>query len=307
MSKIVIVGVATYEMYSYVSRFPKSGETISGDSLEIGFGGKGANQAIIAQKMGAKTSLISTVGDDDFGKQVIQNLVAYSVPTDHVRTIPNKKTGISFVDIDKDGNSYTVIHAGVTKDLTSKDIEEYEEVFKDAKVVLCQLEISVDVALKALELGKKHGAFTILNPTPGLRDLPDQIFKLTDLLCPNTAEAENIIHRQIETSKDTSAAGKDFLKKGVPHVVITMGGKGSLYRTEKFSKVFPAPQVNVIDKSGCGDAFVGSLAAFIAEGMDIEKAIEFATLVATEAVKRKGSVSFCPKRDELEFLKEDKK
>ncbi|KAJ5071158.1 ribokinase [Anaeramoeba ignava] len=299
---IIVVGSSNLDFYSYVEKHPKIRETIEGKELITGFGGKGANQAVMMSNLGGKVEMITRVGDDIFGDQIKSNYESFGVLTSSLIKTEKTPTGIALVSVNSNGQNRIVIHSGANGRLCKEDVEKCEEKFKQAKAVVTQLETPVEAALSAMKLGRKYNAITILNPAPAYHDLPSELFQNSDIVCPNETEAEIITGQHIETIEDATNAGKIILEMGAKNVVVTLGSKGCVWVTSSFSRYVPTQVVKVVDSTGSGDAFVGSFTYSLAIGNPILESLQFAVKVATMSVTKKGTQMSFPKKSELDGL-----
>lgn len=190
MSQIAVVGACMIDLISYVPRFPQMGETLHGTEFRMGYGGKGANQAIMAAKLGSKVVMVSKVGDESFGAGTLENFKKNGVSTDFVYKSKGEFSGVAPIFVTPKGENSIVIVSGSNNKLTAIEIEKASNEIKQSSYLICQLEIEVELSLIALRLAKKLGVSTILNPAPARSSLPEEIYKLTDIFCPNESEAE---------------------------------------------------------------------------------------------------------------------
>ena len=299
MSQIVVVGACMIDLISYVPRFPQMGETLHGTEFRMGYGGKGANQAIMAAKLGSKVVMVSKVGDESFGAGTLENFKKNGVSTDFVYKSKEEFSGVAPIFVTPKGENSIVIVSGSNNKLTAMEIEKASNEIKQSSYLICQLEIEVELSLIALRLAKKLGVSTILNPAPARSSLPEEIYKLTDIFCPNESEAELLTGKKINSMEDIEEMAKQFVTAGAKSVIITLGENGCYVLSNGVGKHVPANKVSVVDSTGAGDAFVGALAHFLDLGIDIFESSKRASAVATISVQGKGTQSSFPERDQL--------
>lgn len=305
MSQIVVVGACMIDLISYVPRFPQMGETLHGTEFRMGYGGKGANQAIMAAKLGSKVVMVSKVGDESFGAGTLENFKKNGVSTSFVYKSKEEFSGVAPIFVTPKGENSIVIVSGSNNKLTAMEIEKASDEIKQSSYLICQLEIEVELSLIALRLAKKLGVSTILNPAPARSSLPEEIYKLTDIFCPNESEAELLTGKKINSMTDIEEMAKQFVTAGAKSVIITLGENGCYVLSNGVGRHISANKVSVVDSTGAGDAFVGALAHFLDLGIDIFESSKRASAVATISVQGKGTQSSFPERDQLpsELLK----
>jgi ribokinase len=293
------------DLISYVPRFPQMGETLHGTEFRMGYGGKGANQAIMAAKLGSKVVMVSKVGDESFGAGTLENFKKNGVSTSFVYKSKEEFSGVAPIFVTPKGENSIVIVSGSNNKLTAMEIEKASDEIKQSSYLICQLEIEVELSLIALRLAKKLGVSTILNPAPARSSLPEEIYKLTDIFCPNESEAELLTGKKINSMTDIEEMAKQFVTAGAKSVIITLGENGCYVLSNGVGKHISANKVSVVDSTGAGDAFVGALAHFLDLGIDIFESSKRASAVATISVQGKGTQSSFPERDQLpsELLK----
>jgi ribokinase len=299
MSQIVVVGACMIDLISYVPRFPQMGETLHGTEFRMGYGGKGANQAIMAAKLGSKVVMVSKVGDESFGAGTLENFKKNGVSTSFVYKSKEEFSGVAPIFVTPKGENSIVIVSGSNNKLTAMEIEKASNEIKQSSYLICQLEIEVELSLIALRLAKKLGVSTILNPAPARSSLPEEIYKLTDIFCPNESEAELLTGKKINSMTDIEEMAKQFVTAGAKSVIITLGENGCYVLSNGVGKHVSANKVSVVDSTGAGDAFVGALAHFLDLGIDIFESSKRASAVATISVQGKGTQSSFPERDQL--------
>lgn len=284
-----------------VPRFPGPGETLAGDDFQIGFGGKGANQAVMAARLGARVSLVGRIGCDVFGDQTRVNLCQEGIDTEHVSVDEKHPTGVAAIVVDTSAENAIIIVPGANAKLSSDDVRRAASVIQAASVVLCQLEVPVETVLETFRIARAAGVTTILNPAPAL-ELPDELLRLTDICIPNENELEVLTGQRLSSPEAIKGAAHHLLARGPKNVVVTLGAEGSLVVEAHRYQSFPAEKVLAVDTTGAGDAFIGSLAVYLAEGAPLAEAVKMANGVAALSVTRAGTQASFPNRDELRGL-----
>ncbi len=278
------------DLVTKTDTIPKVGETVKGTSFFINPGGKGANQAIAAAKLGADISLIGCVGDDEFGNQLLSHLAAEGVSTDYIKKVSNVSTGIASITLSASDNSIIIV-SGANDYITPKLVEEYENIIAQSDILLLQLEVPLLAVEKAVELAKKHEVLVILNPAP-IQPLSENLLKSVDFLIPNE-------HEQKELFKYGNSSM--IAKK----CITTRGSKGvSFYQNDKEVHI-PSLKVDVLDTTGAGDSFNGAFAVALSEGKDTKEACHFANIVGALTVTNLGAQTGMPTRKVIQtFCKE---
>jgi ribokinase len=299
--KICVVGASNMDLVSYVARLPEVGETLVGERFQMGFGGKGANQAAMCAKLGADVSMVTKVGRDIFGESTLKNFRDLGIGTEHVRFADQGATGVAPITVDADGHNSIIIVTGANDELSVDDVEAARGVIAASQVLLCQLETSADVALAALRIAREAGVTTVFNPSPATRGFPNQAeaFALTDVLCPNEGEANVLTGVSTNTDAQAALAGKRLLNDGARAVVVTLGERGCLLCTERGTQSVPGFVVKPLDTAGAGDCFLGSLAFFLGARVSMAEAIRRANHIASISVQALGTQSSFPSVEDL--------
>lgn len=299
MSRICVVGAANMDLISYVPRLPRMGETLHGSRFHMGFGGKGANQAVMAAKLGARVSMVSKLGRDVFGENTLENFRSYDIDCTHVLFTDAAFSGVAPIAVDEQGNNSIIIVTGANDLLSIEDIEAARPTITAAQILVCQLETPLDTTLAALRIARQEGVKTIFNPAPGRAGLPEELFPLSDILCPNESETELITGLPVGSIEEAVSAARALLAKGAGTVILTLGERGSLLVSEGKTEHIPARKVKTLDSTGAGDAFIGSLAYFVAAGKALPEAIRRANGIAAISVQASGTQSSFPNAADL--------
>lgn len=285
-SCIVVVGSANIDLTTFTDVFPRPGETIFGSDFHLGFGGKGANQAVAASLCGARVSMIARVGDDLFGPATIGNLTDRGVDTSHVQVTPGVSSGVAPIFVDSAGQNRILVVKGANDRLTPEDIDAAEEVIRAADCVVLQLEIPLATVYHTLRVARKHGVRSILNPAPG-QPLDFAEAANADYVIPNETEAEALSGMPAGSLEEARACARSLRERGLRGVIVTLGANGALFGDEHI-----APhRVQPVDTTGAGDAFIGAFATFLAGGDGEAEAIRKANVYAALSTLAIGTQS----------------
>jgi ribokinase len=301
MSKIVVIGSSNTDMVIKTSKFPVPGETILGGKFFMFSGGKGANQAVAAARMGAEVVLICKTGNDIFGQRAIDEFKKEGIITGYIQKDNNTASGTALILVDDNGENEIVVAPGANETLTAIEIQAAEKVIAAATIILLQLEIPVNSVLFAAKKGYEAGTKVILNPAPAQK-LPNEIFPYLYLITPNETEAEILTGIKVSDLASASKAAVVLLQAGVQNVIITLGAQGAFFRNENIEMLVKAPAVKAIDTTAAGDVFNGVLAVEITSGTAWEAAISIACKAASISVTRMGAQASMPYRKEVEEL-----
>ena len=299
MVSIAVVGSTNIDMVAYADQIPERGETVTGKDFAIGFGGKGANQAVMAARLGVQTYMVGAVGDDVFGQSAIKNFVDQGVNTQYLATVPGS-SGVAPIWVDGGGDNRIIVVPGANAKVTVAQVENAINSIKDLKVVIGQFEIPVEVTTAAFIAARKLGITTILNPAP-YRDIPADLLAVTDWLIPNSHEFQALHPQHLEPSSDSVIS--DFAAAQKINLVVTLGEAGVVIADGTITKV-TAQSVKPVDTTGAGDCFVGSFAFGLAMQMSPVKAAALGCQTAGLSVTRPGAQSSYPSASEVAgFLK----
>ncbi len=296
---ICVVGAANMDLISYVPRLPRMGETLHGHRFQMGFGGKGANQAVMAARLGASVSMVTKLGNDVFGERTLDNFKEQGVDTAFVFFTQKAFSGVAPIAVDDQGNNSIIIVTGANDLLGAEEVEKADSAIRTAQVIVCQLELEVDTTLAAMRLARRHGAITIFNPAPARPSLEPELYKLSDVFCPNESEAELLCGQTVASIADAEKAARTMLKKGAGSVILTLGERGCLVVTTGGAEHVPVERVTAVDTTGAGDAFVGSLAFCLARGEGLVESAKLANQVAAISVQGRGTQTSFPSAGDL--------
>jgi len=300
-SRVTVVGSFNTDLVARTPRMPVRGETVLGGPFHMGPGGKGANQAVAAARLGAEVTMVVKLGNDVFGDQAEANLVKEGVRSDFVFRTEETHTGAALIMVDAEGENMIVVAAGANNLLKPEDVDAAHEAIVQADVLLVQLEIPPETVERAIALAHEAGVQVLLNPAPG-RPLSAELLALVDVLTPNETEAQIITGLPVRDLKEAETAARQLLAKGVGAAVVTLGAQGALVVTSTGLERVPGRRVEVVDTTGAGDAFSGALAVALAEGKDLTEAVAFANAAAALQVTRLGTAPAMPYRNEVEAL-----
>ncbi|KAK9881275.1 hypothetical protein WA026_015397 [Henosepilachna vigintioctopunctata] len=302
-NEVVVVGSCMVDFVTYTQRLPSPGETIHGTEFVTNFGGKGANQCIAASKLGVNATLIARVGGDSWGEKYIRNLIKHGVDTSFVLKTNGEMTGIAQICVSANGENQIVIVSGANKTLNTLDIEEAAECIKTAKVLILQLETSVDVAVSAL---KMCSGISILNGAPYTSEYDPALLTLPTIFCVNEHEASQFAKLPVTNKMEAEKAASHLISMGCKGVLITLGADGAVYAEKRTGNIFyvESPKVESVDSTGAGDAFIGALAYLLVRRTELpmEEMVEAACIVAADSVTRKGTQPSFPDEQILEKL-----
>lgn len=301
MSKITVIGSLNMDLVVTSPKVPVMGETILGSGFMTAPGGKGANQAVAAAKLGGQVSMIGCLGNDIFGRDLYKNLSDNNVNTATVKTIADVATGIAMIVV-KDGNNFIIVDPGANSLLSPQIVREHEKIIIESSIVMIQLEIPLETVEKAIDIAKRGRAKVLLNPAPG-RKLSDELLAKVDILTPNETEAEIITGICINSVEEAGKAINLLTAKGVPQVIITMGGNGVVYNNGREIIHKTVPKVKVVDTTAAGDSFSGAVAVALSQGKTIDEAVDFGNVVGTLTVTKKGAQTSLPTLEDVENFK----
>lgn len=293
--RITVVGSSNLDLVAKIPRFPQVGETLEGDSFHMGFGGKGANQAVMGSKLGADVTMVTKLGRDVFGDMTLKNYQDQGIDTRFVLFDEERSSGVAPIWVDPQGRNMIIIVLGANLALSPDDARAAREVIQSADIVVCQLEVPVETTLETFRIAKEAGVRTILNPAPAA-PIPDELLALSDIVSPNETETELLTSMPVSTIEEAEAATRRLQERGARTIILTLGERGALLVGEGPAVHVPGRPVEAVDSSGAGDAFIGSLAVFLAEGQSLRKAIEWANTVAAVSVTKIGTQASFPRR-----------
>lgn len=301
MGKIVIVGSLNMDFVVSVKHMPKGGETISGSSLSLIPGGKGANQAFSAGRCGADIAMIGAIGDDSYGQTLVNNLASAGVDVSGVETMENTPTGTAFINVSEDAENSIVIVAGANGKVDRALVDRHMDLIDACDIVVMQLEIPMDTVQYVAVEAKKRGKMVILDPAPAPDFLPDELVAQLDILKPNETELGKLANAPTDTLEQVFAAARKMMaEKGVKTIIATRGSHGSVAITPDEIIEVAAQKVKAVDTTAAGDSYTAALATWLAKGEGLREAMEFAGRFAGVVTTRKGAQSSIPTLEEVE-------
>ncbi len=298
MPRIAVVGSSNTDMIVSVERLPAPGETVIGGEFSMAAGGKGANQAVAAARLGAEVVFVACLGQDQFGDRAVAGFEAEGMDTSHIVRTPDAPSGVALIFVDRRAENCIAVAPGANALLAPEHVRRAEEVIRRADVVLAQLEVPLEAVEEAARLAREAGALFLLNPAPA-RALPESLLQMTGVLTPNETEAA-LLSGTPAGSCSPEEAARALLERGAGSVVVTLGARGALAVTRTGLENVPAPQVRAVDTTAAGDCFSAALAVGLAEGMALAEAARFAARAAAISVTRAGAQPSLPSRAEVE-------
>jgi ribokinase len=298
-ARILVVGSCNVDLITFSERFPKPGETVFGTRSDIGFGGKGANQAVAARRCGAEVAMVARVGRDLFGPATILNLESMGIDASRVREVDGVSSGLAPIFVDASGQNRIIVVKGANDHLTPDDVDEALPLFEQANCVVLQFEVPLETVVHAARLACRRGIRCIVNPAPAM---PIDLKKLAgvDYFVPNETEAEALTGFHFRTDADLEACARVLLDQGFGRVILTLGARGALIADSDGVELIHGFRVDTRDTTGAGDAFIGSFATFLIEGVPEREAIRRANLYAALSTTRVGTQKSFPTRAEFD-------
>jgi len=286
--RIAVVGSANTDLITFGDAFPRPGETIFGQNFDLGFGGKGANQAIAARLCGAEVLMVARVGNDLFGEATIKNFASFGVDTTHVRVLQGVSTGVAPIFVEPSGQNRIIVVKGANDRLLPADVDAAAAQLRSVDTIILQFEIPLETIYHTVRFARANNIRCIVNPAPAL---PADLAQLTaaDYFIPNETEAELITGHPVHTVEEAGACARALLQKGFRKVILTLGARGALLADAAGTVQVPPYTVTAVDTTGAGDAFIGSLAVFLAEGSAEQEAVARANLYAGLSTTRIGT------------------
>src|SRR5258706_521544 len=300
MTDILVVGSLNADLVVRAPRFPQPGETISGEDLQVIPGGKGANQAVAAARLGANVSMLGRVGKDNFGDFLLNNLKSNNVDSQHVQR-DDASTGTATIIVDSNGQNSIVLSAGANGKVSSADVESAS--FLHHKLLLLQLEIPAPTVLAAAQRAKENNVRVILNPAPA-KEIPDELIALADFIIPNETELSLLTGMDVNDLPSAERAARVLLQRGAKHVIVTLGSKGALIVDNAQATHVDTFKVNVVDTTAAGDAFIGGFATKLLGSDGLLLAVQYGCACGALATTKFGAQPSLPTKQEVDnFLK----
>ena len=300
MKKLVVIGSSNMDLVVSTEHFPLPGQTVMGKKFMTNFGGKGANQAVAASLLGGDVTFICKVGNDNYGREMIEKFQKDGIDTQYVTATDQAATGIAVITVDANGENTIVVASGANGLLASEDIRNAEPAISQADVLLMQLETPIEPLCTAAQMAHEKGKYVILNPAPAPKaPLPSDLLRHIDLIIPNETEATSITGVEISDLQSAERAMKALKEVGAKDAMITLGEKGVLAYEDGKVKLFPACKVQAIDTTAAGDTFCGALSVAICQCREMKEAIAFANKAAAYTVQHEGAQCAMPHLNDL--------
>lgn len=290
--RILVIGSSNTDMTIKSDNLPLPGQTILGGRFVMGPGGKGANQAVAAKRLGGNVEFICKVGHDIFGKNAADGYKKEGIDISHI-LYSTEPSGVALILVDKTGENVISVAPGANGDLSVEDIESIANVIKEADYLILQLEIPTDAVIRAAKIAHEAGVYVILNPAPACK-LPNELFQYISLITPNQTETELMTGVKLINEQSFITAVENFNRMGVKDVIITLGSKGSLVCYDGKNEFVPAIKVDAVDATAAGDTFCGAVCVALSQGKNLKEAAVFATKAASLTVQKMGAQDSIP-------------
>ena len=299
--RIVVMGGINMDVVAIVHRMPEPGETVHGDRFFMAGGGKGANQAVAAARLGADVSMVGRVGDDDFGRTLVDRMRSEGIDMQGVSTDASNTTGVAVIMVDASGQNLIAEVYGANRASDETQLEAAKRAMQDADTLMLQLETPPDISLKAAKYARSHGVRVVWDPAPAA-EMPDEGFEFADFLTPNETEAAELTGIRVRDVDSARAAADALLARGVGAAIVKMGYQGVYGATKSEHYYVPPFNVNALDSVAAGDAFGAGLAVALSEGDGLREALRFGAAAGAMAVTKRGAQGAMPFRAEIEAL-----
>jgi len=298
---IVVFGSMNMDLTTYVPRLPSPGETLLGHSFAFSPGGKGANQATAAARMGAKTLLVGRMGDDAFGREAILRLRSGGIDTSNVDIDIQQSTGLAVINVDENAENTVIVVSGANMLLDQNDVDRCIPLLESAQVLMLQLEVPIEASTAIAQAAQEQGVLVILDPAPASY-IPMALYPLIDIITPNETEAKALVGFWPSTTDEAEQAAAELLSRGTKAAVIKMGSRGAYYTDGTVASWVKAFPVMAVDTVAAGDAFNGGMAVALSEGQSLAEAVRWGAAAGAIAVTRPGALESMPTREEVERL-----
>ncbi len=297
MSKVIVFGSINMDLVARSHRLPVAGETLRGHDFFTAAGGKGANQAVAAARLGVPTEMVGRLGGDSFGRELLAGLQASSVDTGAVLVDEAAASGVAIITVDDAGENNIIIVAGANGRVNENDVERLKNLLPEAAALLLQLEIPMSAVLAAAEAGRQAGVRVILDPAPASLDIPQQLYPLVDIITPNEVEAGQLVGFPVDGQEAADKAATILLGWGVGNAIVKLGDRGVFCATSQEKFFVPAFRVQAVDTTAAGDAFNGALAAALAEGRSLREAVVWGAAAGAISATTAGAQPSLPDRE----------
>lgn len=298
MTPILVIGSSNTDMVVRVRELPLPGQTVMGSEFRTFAGGKGANQAVAAQRAGGSVCFLAAIGNDDFGRAALATYESEGIDTSLIQVVDDSPSGVAMICVNEAGQNSISVALGANGKLTADIIRQNESTIAGAGILLLQLEIPVDAVVAAIDSASRHGTRCVLNPAPAMH-IPDEVLAHLYCITPNETEAEILTGIAVSDVQSATRAARQLLQSGVENVVITLGSNGALWCNSDGAHHQEAPSVTVVDSTAAGDTFNGVLVTLLAEGQSPKEAMRLAVTAASLAVQKSGAIASIPRRQEF--------
>jgi ribokinase len=302
--KILVVGSLNIDLVTELQKMPDIGETVLGSRLHYIPGGKGANQACAVGKLGGIVTILGCIGDDDFGNMQREELRKSNVNVENLKVTTGHNTGTALIYINSEGNNSIVVIPGANTECDVEYLKHKDELFQECDIILLQMEIPYETIYYAVHRANELKKTIILNPAPAPDEIPEDILGMIDYLTPNETELLRLANGTSLDLEEIKEAAGSLVEKGAKNVIVTLGERGALFTNAKKEVVYSVRKVKAKDTTAAGDSFMGAFAVALAEGKSDEQAIEFANLVSSVVVTKKGAQSSIPERKSIDLLEQ---
>jgi ribokinase len=294
MNKIAVIGSNMVDLITYIDRMPEQGETLEAPDFAMGCGGKGANQAVAAAKLGADVLMLSKVGDDMFADNTLANFQRFGIDTQYVARVPGVSSGVAPIFVQSDSHNSILIVKGANAHLKPADIDAAQGALRDCTLIVLQLEIELETVYYAIDFAKRNGIAVLLNPAPAVAGLNREKLSQLDFFIPNETELALITGKPVDGPDSALVAARQLVEEGIRHVIVTLGDKGALYVGEEGEFRVQGHKVAARDTTGAGDAFIGCFAHHWSQDGDMRKAMTQAVAYSACSVTGRGTQSSYP-------------
>ncbi|WP_426944593.1 ribokinase [Pseudomonas oryzihabitans] len=294
MGKIAVIGSNMVDLITYIERLPVQGETLEAPDFALGCGGKGANQAVAAAKLGSEVLMVTKVGDDLFADNTLANFRRFGIDTRHVTRAPGRSSGVAPIFVQPDSHNSILVVKGANAALGPADIQAAEADLRDCALIVLQLEIALETVYAAIDCGQRLGIPVLLNPAPAVADLSAAHLARLDYFVPNETELALVSGLPVADRDSAFAAARVLAGRGIRHVVVTLGAAGALYVGEEGEFSLPGQRVAAIDTTGAGDAFIGCFAHGRVQGLGLREAMQRAVAYSALSVTGRGTQTSYP-------------
>ncbi|MBP2057561.1 ribokinase [Lactobacillus colini] len=308
MNKITIVGSINVDSILHIKNLPQPGETIAMTTFSQAAGGKGANQAVAAARAGSRVVFVGRVGADDHGKLMLKEFKDNNIDTNHVIVTHNQQTGQAYILLQESGQNSIIIQHGSNFDVTAEDVREAKDEISTSDFVIAQFETPVEATIEAFKIAHEAGKTTILNPAPAMKQIPQELLELTDLITPNETESQAITGIEITNQESMAQSAAYFHNLGIKGVIITIGANGSYVSMGDLNEIVPAFKVKAVDTTAAGDTFIGALASELNSDLsNLKESIIYASKSSSFTVQKLGAFPSIPSRSVVEQASRDEK